>query len=159
MMKRFIINLFMFIIFFTFKVGTFLVITNKNQPTKKCHIRWLKTQILKYILCAEQVHSKLPFCFNNSLNSSRDWHSFKFAGKLFHKTLFLNFNEFITYFRVFASGARRVTLLLTEYGVFFSSYAFRLELGLSLFLHLYISMAKNCKCFWWIFNLLSTAKR
>ena len=55
-----------------------------------------------YILRAEQVHGKLPFCFNNGLNFSRDWHSFKFTGKLFHKT------------QVFASGTRKGTPLRSE---------------------------------------------
>ena len=52
---------------------------------------------MKYfqILRAEQVHCKLPFGFNNSLNSSRGWHSLKFATELFQKTLLLNLNEFI----------------------------------------------------------------
>ena len=31
--------------------------------------------------------------------------------------------------------------------------------GLSLFLDFYISIARNCKCLWWAFSLLSKAKR
>ena len=37
--------------------------------------------------------------FNNSLNSGMGWYSFKFARKLFNKTIPLNFDEFIPYFR------------------------------------------------------------
>ena len=52
----------------------------KNVNVKICTIRQMKYfQILR----AEQVHCKLPFFFNNSLN------------ELFHKTFLLNLNEFI----------------------------------------------------------------
>ena len=51
-----------------------------------------------YTLYAEQGHSKFLLCFNSSLNSCRDLHSFNFIGRLFHKTLPLKFNEFIPYF-------------------------------------------------------------
>ena len=35
---------------------------------------------------------------------------------------------------------------LIEYGIFFSLYVFHMKLGSSLFLDLYISMARNSKC-------------
>ena len=66
------------------------------------------------ILHAEQVRNKLPLCFNNSLNSSRDWQSFKFAGKLFQKTFPLNFNKSIPYLWVFASGSKKGTPLISK---------------------------------------------
>ena len=37
-------------------------------------------------LHVEQVLGKFPLWFNDNLNFSRDWHYFKFAGRLFHKT-------------------------------------------------------------------------
>ena len=89
----------------------------------------------------------------------RDWYSFKFTGKLFHETLALNFNEFIPHFRVFAHGFMTGIPLLSEYEIFISAYVFHMKLGLSLFLDSHISMAKHCKCLWWIFNLLSKTKR
>ena len=52
----------------------------------------------------------------------------------------LNFDQFIPYFQVFASGTRRGTPLLSEYEIFFSSNAFQMELGLSLFLDLYMNI-------------------
>ena len=41
---------------------------------------------------------------------------------------------------------KREIPLLNEYGIFFSLYVFHMKLGLSLFLDLYISMARNCNC-------------
>ena len=61
-------------------------------------------------------------------------------------------------FWMFASGKRRRTPFLSEYGIFFNMYAFHVKLGLNLFLDLYILMAENCKYLGWIFNLLSKAE-
>ena len=92
---------------------------------------------------------KLPFCFNNSLNSSRRAF-FEFADKLFHKTLPLTFNEFIPYFRIVASGIKSeygiFIPFLSEYGIFTSAYVFHIKLGLSLFLDLNVLKTKNYKC-------------
>ena len=41
--------------------------------------------------------TNFPLCFNSSLNSCRDLHSFNFIGRLFNKTLPLKFNEFSPY--------------------------------------------------------------
>ena len=98
-------------------------------------------------LNAEQVHGKIPICFNSSLNSCRDLHFLNFIGRLFQKTLPLKFNKFIPYFFVFAFGIKRIHLL-SEYWIFFSLYVFDMKLGLSSFLNLYVLMAWNCKCFW-----------
>ena len=66
--------------------------------------------------------------------------------------------EFILYFWVFTFGIENEVPLLREYGIFFSLYIFHMKLGLSLLLDLYISMARTCKCLWWVFSLLSKAK-
>ena len=105
-------------LFTLFKVGTILVLTTKNQPTNKKYIRtlnrikhecWklkivLQTIETTYALHAEQVHAKLLLCFNSSLlkqSSRRNSHFLNFIGRLFHKTLPLKVNEFISYFWVF----------------------------------------------------------
>ena len=83
------------------------------------------------VVHAEQVHDKLPLCFKGSLNSSRDWHSFKFAGKLFHKKHFL----WILMNLFHVPGCLRLELggehLFSEkYGKCSSTYAFHIKLGI-----------------------------
>ena len=51
----------------------------------------------------------VPICLNNSLNSIRTLHSFKFA-----KAHPLSFNELIPYFSVFAYEIKRETPLFRE---------------------------------------------
>ena len=111
-----------------------------------------------YALCAKKLHGKFSHCFNRNLISWGYLHSLNFIGWLFRKILSLKFNDFITYFWVFTFGVKREIPLLSEYGMFFTLYIFHMKLGLSLFSDLYISMARNCKCLWWIFTLLSEAK-
>ena len=77
------------------------------------------------------MHGKLPFCFNNRLNSSIDWHCFYFPGKLFYKALPLKIKKSISYCWVFSSVTRRRTPLLVEYRIFSSVSAFHMKLGLS----------------------------
>ena len=74
----------------------------------------------------EQVHGKFQFCCKNSLNPSREWHSFKFAGKLFHKSLSLSLNEFIPYLWGSWSEIRKETLFPSEYEYILCTWKFRL---------------------------------
>ena len=103
------------------------------------------------------LHGKLPFCPKN--RRSRDLHSFRFAVKLFHKTLPLKFDKFIPYFQVFTSGTKMETLPISDCRMVFNTCAFRMKTGLRLFLKLFLSVSKNCKYLPWIFNLLPQAKR
>ena len=72
-------------------------------------------EILLKFLHADQLHSGLPLYSNNKLNSSRDWHSFEFTGKLFHKMLPPNFNECIPYFWEFTSGTKDLFKIIINY--------------------------------------------
>ena len=105
------------------------------------------------------MHDKFSLCFNSSLNYCRNLNFLNYIGRMFHKSLPLKFDEFIPYFWVFTFRIEREVPLLREYGIFFYLHVFHLNLGQSLYLDLYISMARNCKCLWWIFSLLLKAKR
>ena len=132
----------LFYLFTLYKVGLLPVRTKKiNQ--KMLHM--IQNVNLKYAVpdkwnsCKFCMLNKcmIGFYFSNGLNSSRDWHSFKFVGKLFHNMLPLNFNKFILYLWLFVSGTRRGTPLLREYGICLSMYVFHMKFGLSVFLDLF----------------------
>ena len=83
-----------------------------------------------YALHTEQVHGKFSLYFNRSLSkqsSGRNLHFLNFIGRLFHKTLSLNVNEFIPYFWVFTFRIERKIPLLSKYKISHETY------GLSVF--------------------------
>ena len=101
------------------------------------------------------MHGKFSLCFNSSLlkqSSCRNLHFLNFIGRLFHKTLPLKVNEFIPYFWVFTFRIESKIPLLSKYKIAHETY------GLSVILDLHVSMAKNCRCLWWVFSLLSKVK-
>ena len=75
------------------------------------------------------MHSKFLLCFNVLVES----YIFKTLS-VGCSTNSLKFSEYIPYFCEFRFGIEREIPLLSQYGVFFSLYAFHMKLGLSSFL-------------------------
>ena len=82
--------------------------TTGNQNSL-CFTRWASAR-------------KVSLCFNSGLNSCRNLHFLNFIGRLFHKTLPLKVNEFISYFWVFTLRIEREIPLLSKYRISHEKY-------------------------------------
>ena len=69
---------------------------------------------------------------------------------MFHNIAPLKFSEFVPYFFVLVSGFFTALPQLKFYGISWFSKKHLMDCGFNLFADLKSSVAKNCKCFWWI---------
>ena len=108
------------------------------------------------------MHGKFSRCFSSSLLKQSSYGNLHFLTLLIGcstKHLLWKLMNLFHIFECLSLELRGNTPFLWIWNIFLPICFSHETYELSLFLDLYILIARNCKCLWWVFSLLSKAKR